>query len=139
MTYLQQYAIAAGWNVAQNSLVNTDLVFGLGGLLSAQVKARGLFLEGEEKTDGLGRMYFEGYNACTWLLDVTIYPTLDSLRSTYCNGGWDGLVTIYTTLGGETYYRRNAIMKLPQPSNSDGRFFAIKDHAILMTRLTVPT
>lgn len=134
----QQYAIAAGHNVALNMLTNIETIL-VDGVYFALVKGRGSFSQGNRLYDGSGGDYFDGYSVTTWLLDVLTYPRLDYLRTTYCAGAWDGPVTIYTTLGGDTYYRRNAIMKLELPNNVDGQFFAIKRYPILMTRLTVPT
>jgi hypothetical protein len=136
-TNFEQYAIAAGHNVAQDMLTRFESL-AAGGLYFVLVKGRGSFLQGERKIDGQDGDYFEGYSVTTWTLDVLTYAQLDYLRSTFCAGGWDGDVTIYTTLGGVAFYRRNARMKLEMPNNVDGKFTAIKQYPILMKRLTVP-
>lgn len=136
-TAFEQYAIGSGYNVAQNNLTRFESLTA-GGKYFVLVKGRGGFIQGERKAEGNGLGYFEGYSLTTWTLDVLTYAQLDYLRTTYCNGGWDGLVTIYTTLGGLSFVRRNAVMKLEQPANVDGKFMAIKNYPILMTRLTEP-
>lgn len=134
----QSYAIASGYDVALGSLVNAETVF-RSGVYFALVKGRGSYNPGERTTRGNGRDFFEGYTSLTWLVDVNIYSVLDSLRSTYCAGGWDGEVTINTTLGGIAYARRNTIMKLTPPNEVDGMFTAMKRYPILMTQIAVPS
>jgi hypothetical protein len=134
----QSYSIGVGYNVALGSLTNAETVF-RSGVYFALVKGRGSFNPGERLTRGNGRDFFEGYSSLIWLVDVNIYSVLDSLRTTYCAGGWDGEITINTTLGGIAYARRNSIMKLTPPNEVDGEFMAMKRYPIIMTKIAVPS
>lgn len=137
-THFEQYAIGAGYNVALDSLSRFESL-SAGGRYFVLVEGRGSFNQGERQSDGEGLDIFEGYSLTTWTLKVMTYAQLDYLRSTYCAGGWSGKVTIYTTLGGIAFYRRNAVMKLELPYNVNGKFQAIREFPIQMTRLTEPS
>lgn len=63
-----------------------------------------------------------GYPDTAWLFGFMYWPQYTFLRTTYCNGGLSGEVTIYTTVeGGESYERLNATMWLPTPAEISGQ------------------
>lgn len=108
------YALAAGYDVALISLVRITAI-SVAGEKFAGPRAIALYDNGEEKITTDGLVTDEGYPNVTWEFGFLFYEQLTYLSSTYCAGGRSGKVTIYTTLGGVSYVRMNAIMKLSKP------------------------
>ena len=132
---LQQYKIASGYNVASGSLVNVETIVPSGDQPFFSPRASGLYDPGTERDRGDGTILYVGFAWLYWEFQVMTRAQLAYLRTTYCGGDWSGKVTINTTLGGTTYSRMNAVMKLPKPVDSDGAFFAFKNYRAKMTRL----
>jgi len=134
MTF-QSYAIAAGYNVALNSLVNIERIKPNGDTKYFYgPKAMGFYSPGAPNVRGDGLLSFNGSAKVDWLFDVMTRLQLDYARTTWCNGGWSGYVTIYTTLGGLTYSRCNANLII-MPESYDGEFFADRKVKFNMTGL----
>lgn len=129
------YRIAAGHNVALNSLVNIEDITPAGDRPFFPPKAYGYYNAGQYRIRGDGTLYIAGFASLTWLFDVLTRKQYEYLRDTYCNGGFSGKVTLYTRLGRLAYSRMNAIMILPSPSATDGGYFAFKNYGVQMARL----
>jgi len=139
MGYLQDYRIASGSNIALGSLVNIESITATGDTRKFySPKSIGFYNPGERRTTLAGRDYFAGYANTKWVFDVMTRNQLAYLRTTYCAGGWDGLVTIYTATDSGTYLRYNAVMRLQKPAdNGQGEFFAYKRFELSMTRMVL--
>lgn len=139
MANQDEYAIAAGYNVALLSLTKLRTLVATGDTRPFWMPhCRGLYDPGLEEVDGDGLTTFKGSAAAPWLWDAMTWNQYVYLNTTYCASSYSGKVTIYTRLGGDTtYYRMNAVMKLPKPSDTDGKFYAPKRVQVMMTRLRV--
>jgi hypothetical protein len=112
----ETYLIGVGYNVSQGSLVNImsidpcscDDPF-------ASPKALPLYDDGSVEQDLEVGLMAVSFASVVWKFTRLSYDQYEYLKTTYCNGGLSGEVTIYTTLGGVAYYRRNAIMHLKKP------------------------
>jgi hypothetical protein len=117
----QQEAIAAGYNVPLLSLVTWASITPTGDSMPLTApESIPHFNPGLVKFDGDGLIRTLGYGKVTWMQLLT-YLGWSYLSTTYCNGGLTGKVTIYTPLGGLTYHRMNAIMKLPKPADMQAK------------------
>lgn len=136
MTFFSDYRIAAGWNVALGSLVNIESILPGGDTYRFKApQAYGAYNAGQYRTRGDGQIYLAGYPSLAWTFGVLTRLQFEYLRTTYCNGGFSGKVTIYTTLGSSAYARMNSVMILPTPAGTDGAFYAFKNYSAQMTRL----
>lgn len=133
----QLYAIASGHDQTLNSLSNIETISVNGYKFVVVGRARGSYKRGRREITGRGGDAWNGYQTTQWVMAGLFYAQLTYLRDTYCGGEWSGEVTIYTTLGGDTYYRCNATMRLDNPGDADGYFYAVKNYPIRMTRIVV--
>lgn len=132
----ESYAIAAGSNVALNSLVNIETVTPAGDPYHFfPPKAIGYYDPGQPNIRGDGLMAFNGFASVIWFFDIMTRLQLSYARTTWCSGGWSGFVTIYTTTGDKTYARYNANLLISLPSVMDAKFYAVKGVQMAMTRL----
>lgn len=127
------YALAAGYDVPLISLVRITAI-SVSGNYFAGPQAILLYDNGEEKVVTNGLITDEGYPNVVWREGILFYEQYTYLSSTYCNNTRTGPVTIYTTLGGVSYVRRNAIMTLPKPKAMRGKIW-YTDADIMFTRL----
>lgn len=133
---IQDYRIAAGHNVALNSLVNIETIKPTGDTkYFYSPQAIGNYIAGNANVRGDGLYSFNGKDAVPWYFPVMTRKQLAYARSTWCNGGWSGYVTIYSTAGDETYARYNADLLISFYSVMDGKFFANKGVVMSMTGL----
>jgi len=133
---IEQYAIAAGNNVALGSLVNIETIKPGGDTHYFYApKAIGFYDPGQPNVRGDGLYSFNGFASVMWRFLVMTRLQLAYARTTWCNGGWSGPVTIYTTTGGVTYARYNANLLISLPNTFDGSFFANKDVKLAFTGL----
>ncbi len=136
MTFFSDYRIAAGWNVVLGSLVNIESILPNGDTYRFRApQAYGLYNVGQNRIRGDGLVYVAGYASVTWRFGVMTRLQYEYLRTTYCNGGFSGKVTILTTLGSSAYSRMNASMILPTPAGTDGAFYGFRNYDVFMTRL----
>lgn len=136
MTYFSDNRIGAGWNVALNSLVLIESILPGGDTYRFRApQVYGLYNVGQYRARGDGLIYVAGYASLTWLFAVMTRLQYEYLRTTYCNGGFSGKVTLYTQLGSSAYSRQNAVMILPTPAGTDGAFYAFRNYGVQMTRL----
>lgn len=132
----EDYRIAAGHDVALGSLVNIETIKPSTDHYSFYgPKAIGSYDPGQPNVRGDGLYSFSGFPSVAWIFDVMTRTQLAYARTTWCNGGWSGYVTIYTTTGGTTYARYNANLLISLPNQFDGAFFANKGVKFVMTRL----
>lgn len=136
MSNLYDYRIAAGSNVALNSLTKITTIKPTGDTYYFYSPiAIGYFDPGKPNVRGDGLLSFNGYSSVTWVFRVMTRLQLDYARTTWCNGGWSGPVTIYSTTGGIAYARYNAVLILSLPAQFDGSFYANKNVKMVMTQL----
>lgn len=132
---IQDYRIAAGHNVALNSLVNIEAIKPTGDTYFYLLRAIGNFSQGNANVRGDGLYSFNGKPYTIWEFPIMTRKQLAYIRSTYCAGGWSGFVTIYSTAGDETYARYNANMLVSFYSVMDGKFYANRGVQLTMTGL----
>lgn len=132
---IQDYRIAAGHNVALGSLTNIETIKPTGADYFPMLQAIGNFNQGNAYVRGDGLYSFNGFSSVVWFFAAAQRLHLSYSRTTWCNGGWSGPVTIYTTTGDTTYARYNANLLLSFYSVMDGKFYAIKGMQFAMTQL----
>lgn len=130
----EQYAIAAGLNVPYGSLVNIELILPGGDEYFAGPKALPLYDDGEVDPILDGDLQERGYASVTWFFTRLTYAQYSYLKTTYCNGGLSGDVTIYTTLGDTTFYRMNAKIHLKKPKDLRSEY-RYQDAEVLFVKL----
>lgn len=136
MSNVYDYRIAAGNNVALGSLVRLHSIRPTGDThYFYDPIAIGNFDPGNPNVRGDGLLAFNGFPSVVWLIKVMTRIQLAYARTTWCNGGWSGPVTIYSTNGDTTYARYNANLLLSLPNQFDGSFYANKDVKMVMTQL----
>lgn len=126
MTYYSSYLIGAGHNVALVSLVNIESIVATGDgyrkFYAPQAIPHAAMGTRRGKLNGVG--YRSGFYNVDWVFSVLTRNQYDYLSSTYCNSGLEGVVTIYTTVGKQTYARYNASIDLPPMDQIQNAFFA---------------
>lgn len=122
---LQKHAIGVGHGVALNSLTNWERLTA-GGVYFRPVRSWGNYNDGVDRIRQDGRLYQTGEQSTAW--DWICYHLQYAyVSTTYCNGGRDGDVTIYTiTNTPQTYARFNAHLVLPKISETSWRGRAAK-------------
>lgn len=130
------YRIYPGHNVSLNTLVNIETIKPTNDTryFYAPV-AEGYSDPGTPYINGAGYVSFNGFESVVWSFIIMTRLQLLYAKTTWCNGGWSGPVTIYSTNGGLTYARYNANMLISLPKEFDGSFFANKGVKFTMTRL----
>lgn len=132
------YAIASGWNVAANSLVNIETIKPTGDIYYFFApKAYGYYDPGKRTVRGDGTITVVGFPTVAWIWDVVTRLQHEYLIATYSTGGntYSGKVTINTRLGTSTYVRMNAVIIIPKPIESDGPTYAFRNYRVEFTRL----
>lgn len=134
MRPIQLYAIAPGSNVALVSLVNLETITATNDTRPfGAVQAIWSYSPGAAKVrlDSLGHR--AGFPAVGWLHPAQTRLQYDYSLATWTpivsstGDGFSGLVTIYTTLGGLTYYRCNATLFIPaMVETPDSHWYADK-------------
>lgn len=136
MSNLYDYRIAAGHNIALVSLARISTIKPTGDTnYFYNPVAIGNFDPGNPNVRGDGLLSFNGFPSVAWLFPVMTRLQLAYARTTWCNGGWSGFVTIYSTNGDTTYARYNANLLLSLPNQFDGSFYANKNVRMAMTQL----
>jgi len=137
-TSFYQYAIAANYNVAANSLVNIETIKPTGDIYNFFApKAYGFYDPGARKVRGDGTILMVGFPVVTWVFDVMTRLQHEYLISNFSTGGnsYSGKVTINTRLGTSAYSRMNAVMVLPKTIEADGPTYAFRNYRVEFTRL----
>lgn len=109
------YGLAAGHNNAAG-LVNLKTLV-VSGIPFPPVQANEFASPGQLVERADGSVTFDGRPAVEWLLmavDPVIYAYI---RTTWCAGGYSGLVTVRTTLDGTIYANYNARLRVPVPTD----------------------
>lgn len=102
------------------------------------VRQYGTFNTGETKTRLTGRPYFAGRQSIQFLCAVMTWVQFAHLKTTYCNGGYSGLVTIRVrTDNPDVYKNYNAVLVLPKESDLTTRFKAFTDVVLRFINLEV--
>lgn len=128
------YALAAGYDVVIGSLVKLTTIIPSSDVAFAGPAGIAHYDPGLVKIQGDGEVRLVGFAKVTWLEGILTFPQYTYLSANYCNNGLSGPVTIYTTLGGVSYVRMNAIMTLRKPAEMQAQFW-YKGASIDFTRL----
>ena len=135
----EDYRLAANHNVALVSLVNIEAIKPTNDIYFHAPQAYGYSSPGQlgyRLYQSLG--FRRGFSSIAWLFQVMTRLQYAYLSTTYCGGALSGLVTIYTTLGGNsaTYARYNATIHLPAPNEAPGgEYFAYRNLRVLFNHL----
>ena len=132
---VSSYKIAAGYNVALNSLVNIESIRPTSDQYFYAPKAIPYGSPGAKKPKLNGVSYRSGYPYVDWQFGVLTRAQYEYLKTTYCSGGYSGQVTIYTTVSGNTYARYNAVIDIPETAAIPDGFYAYKNVAVRMSHL----
>ncbi len=118
----ETYLIGVGYDVDQDDLVNITSLPPMSADPFASPKALPLYDPGITKQRLTGELTSEGFASVTWKFTRLSYEQYEYLQTTYCNGGLSGKVTIYTQLGGASYYRMNALIHLKKPKEYQSEY-----------------
>lgn len=131
----QQYKIAAGYNVAANSLVNIESI-SVSGKKFVALRSFGTHDPGILRILGDGTDYPAGYKYVEWIFAGVTFEQYLYLKTTYASGGYRGKVTINVKIDDiNTYVRRNAIIVLPKESELEKKLNAFSVVKIGFTRV----
>jgi hypothetical protein len=111
------HSIAAGYNVALLSLVNIESIKPTSDKYFIYPLASPLYDPGTYRIRGDGSVYVAGFPAIDWQFTGMTKAQYEYARTTWCNGGFSGQVTIYTRPGTTAYARYNAVLILPKPTD----------------------
>lgn len=129
--------IAVGNNNAAG-LVALESITPSGDIAFLPVRQYGTFNAGETKTRLNGRPYFAGVQSTQFICAVVTWAQFKYLKTTYCNGGYSGLVTIrIRTDSPATYANYNAVLVLPKESDLAVRYGAFIDVVLNFINLEV--
>ena len=107
------YKIAVGNDNAAGLTLVSSLVDGTGEAFYMP-NGLGFYSEGNVTTNADGSVSITGFASTTWRMSMTS-TQYDFWRTTYCAGGYSGLVTIRTTTTQyNSYANFNAVMVVPQ-------------------------
>lgn len=123
MTNLEINKIGAGYDVPENELVNIASIVPSGDVAFASPKSLALFNDGLIKSRLTMLLFTAGYQNSKWIFGFMTYAQHSYLRSTYCNGGLSGEVTVYSLFGSTSYARKNAILTLPTPEQLESEYW----------------
>ncbi len=107
------YRIQSGYDQPFGNLIDIETI-SVSGELFPGPKAIATYDQGNIKFRLNRRTFLQGDPNVTWQFGFMFYEQFSYLNSTYCAGTFSGLVTIYTTTGGVSFSRLNAIMILPK-------------------------
>lgn len=113
MATLLDYQLAAGHNNAAG-LVNVENMTSGGYTLHAPT-GLGTYSPGEEVVRGDGSITYDGQASVIWEFDLLEPTLLEYLSTTFCAGGYTGLVTVRTRTRSTGYANYNARMIVPTP------------------------
>lgn len=107
-------------NVA--GLTAVEAIIPTGDIPFYPVRQYGTFDVGLSKTRLNGRPYFAGRQSCQFISQVMTIKQFNHLKTTYCGGGYSGLVTIRIRANNPTAYANyNATLVLPKESDLEYR------------------
>jgi hypothetical protein len=136
MTTFSQHSIAAGNNVALASLNLIERIKPGGDqyyYVAPQVIPHGSPGARIARLNGLS--YRHGYPYVDWLFSVMTRLQYEYMKTTYCAGGYSGLVTVYTTVSSMTYVRYNAVLDVPETEAIADGFYAFQKIPIRLSHL----
>jgi hypothetical protein len=131
-----QFAIAAGWDQPIGSLVNVELIKPTGGPYFHPPDVYPGYDDGNENVRGDQMVSFNGFPSVPWRF-MSFWKIQRYYLYHAINGDSNsGKVTIYTlTNQNTTYSRQNAIMHLPELSQSQKNFDNIGPYTVTMRGL----
>jgi hypothetical protein len=136
MTTFSQHALAAGLNVALNALTNIERIKPTNDpyyFVAPQAIPHGSPGARMARLNGLS--YRRGYPYVDWLFAVMTRLQYEYLKTTYCSGGYSGLVTVYTTVSSMNYARYNAVLDIPETEAIPDGFYAYQKIPIRLSHL----
>ena len=130
-----QYAIGAGYDVPEVNLVRITALVVTDSQRFGDPKATPKWDDGDLKGLLDGMVDPIGFRSAVWEFGFMTFEQYSYLRTTYCNGGLSGKVTIFTNPdGGSSYVRYNAIMILKSPAAYQSEYW-YKPTELTFTRL----
>lgn len=109
------YKIAAGYNEAGTLAAITGII-PTDDQVFLEPLGFGFYSAGEFRPRADGLRYLAGFGSTKWIFSALTPAQYAYLRTTYCNGGYSGKVTIRTPTGTTTWANFNAVMQLPMPN-----------------------
>lgn len=118
MSYLYpDYKLGAGWN--NPSPVSIESITPMGGTAFEAPRGIGQYNPGKRVLLANFTEYVSGFPYAYWEWNFITRVQFDYLQSTYCGGGYSGLVTVKTRVGNSASYDTfNATMLLPDPDKT---------------------
>jgi hypothetical protein len=134
-TPTSSYKIAVNYNVALNSLTNIELIRPTNDEYFFAPVAIPFGAPGVKRVKLDGSGFRAGYPSVEWRFDVLTRAQYEYLKSTYCSSGYTGLVTVYTTVSGNTYARYNAVIDVPETITISSGFYAYRAVSVRLSHL----
>lgn len=128
------YKIAAGYNNT-GSLANIESIVPSGDRAFFPPEGFNNFNPGQANVRGDGLTTRNGFPYCFWVFSAMTRKQVAYLRTTYCGGGYSGLVTIATRPDTIAYVNYNAVITLPDPDATQRHFLGYEDYKVAFTRL----
>jgi hypothetical protein len=112
MPAFTDYKIAAGHNNA-GGLTLIGLIVPAGDIAFPEPTARLSYSPGVRRVRLDQQLYVAGFPAQTWEMPFLSLPQYQYLKTTYCGGGYSGLVTVRTRWNAGAYAHFNAVLQVP--------------------------
>lgn len=112
MPTFTDYQISAGNNNAAG-LTKLGKITPSGDIPFCEPTARLNYSPGMRRLRLDGTIYAAGWKSQEWTLGFLTLKQYDHLKTTYCGGGYSGLVTVRTRFNSGGYANYNAVLQLP--------------------------
>lgn len=128
------YQLTVGNNNAAG-LVNIESITPSGDIPFPSPRARYNYSPGGKVIRGNGTEYRRGFPAQQWHMGTLTADQYAYLKTTYCAGGYTGLVTVRTRHVTATYANYNAVLNIPAEDELESGAFCYFDVVLTFTRL----
>lgn len=130
--YYSNYKLASGHDNA-GALSSIETILGREGVHPFPF---GTYSPGVMKIRGDGTVYIAGQKTAKWPFRFILWSMHKTLMTSYCNGGYSGLVTVRTRADdSSTYANYNATMILPLLPEVRTESQRFEDYVITFTRM----
>lgn len=116
------YKIAVGNNNAAG-LVNIETIIPAGDIAFPSPIARWNYNPGERVIRGSGMEYRRGFPLQHWQMGTLTSDQYAYAKTTWCGGGYSGLVTVRTRHVSATYANYNAVLVIPAENELEAGVF----------------
>ncbi len=121
------YAVAANYNVAQNSLTRWTSIKANGDVNPFPApQCLGFFDIGSRYIRADASAGFNGYQMTSLFWAALTWNQYWYIYTTILGNAYSGFTTQYIRVGFDAFVRCNAVMHLPKQVETDGKFFAPK-------------